>query len=670
MMEWLHFVGKLHPVIIHLPIGIFLFTYWLVLLSIKNPSKYTHTIGWGLQSSFYTAIVASILGYLRYLTGDYTAEVLNHMWMAITTTVFIGLLWFLYFKKVSNRLFNGSFTLVVICLTISSHLGAQLTHGKGYLKLPKKPTTVSIKKDSINLYTQVIHSILDKKCVSCHGNEKQEGGLILSSVEGILKGGESGLAIDFKNPNDSRLLYHLELPMDHDLRMPPKSRTQLTPIELELIKNWVLVGAKFEQTMAYQQIDRSQLELLEEFFPPELNPVSPPSHKDLEKILAHDFRVDQYSMDHHYVVVRYLGDSLSMDAFDALYKIRKNVIELNLNSVIIPPSAFEKFRNFKNLKKLHLNHTNIEDQDLASLDALPLQLVSLTNTRITQEGIHQLLKNQSLEKLFLWKTSITDEEKPNIQNNSVIDIDFGVVADFAEKQQVERPQMVNQQTLFVDSLAVSFLRPIESVDIKYTLHGQTPDSLSASYQDSLWIKESGTLKAKSFIPGWLPSQTTEIDFRKVAHTITQYQLQSSPSGTYTNHSNLFDLELGSTSFTDGYWVGHHGDDLIVVFDAPEYPQFSYVSVSSMRSYGGWIMLPKSIKVYGLSRDGWQLLSELEIPQASEKFSQTQKEQFDIPIKPQDVEQYRIVVENLGVLPPWHDHAGESSWVFVDEIYLW
>ena len=32
--------------------------------------------------------------------------------------------------------------------------------------------------------------------------------------------------------------------------------------------------------------------------------------------------------------------------------------------------------------------------------------------------------------------------------------------------------------------------------------------------------------------------------------------------------------------------------------------------------------------------------------------------------------FKIIVRNPGVLPPWHDGAGQASWIFVDEIILW
>ena len=57
------------------------------------------------------------------------------------------------------------------------------------------------------------------RCIECHGQEVQEGGLRLDHREGLIVGGDSGKAVDFGHSQDSLLLARI---MARDeTRMPP-----------------------------------------------------------------------------------------------------------------------------------------------------------------------------------------------------------------------------------------------------------------------------------------------------------------------------------------------------------------------------------------------------------------------------------------------------------------
>ncbi|MBT6958191.1 MAG: hypothetical protein HN996_07210, partial [Opitutae bacterium] len=59
-------------------------------------------------------------------------------------------------------------------------------------------------------------------CLRCHSPEKRKGGLVLATRQAILKGGESGEAINLKEPDKSLLLQVLQ--KDADPHMPPKKQ--------------------------------------------------------------------------------------------------------------------------------------------------------------------------------------------------------------------------------------------------------------------------------------------------------------------------------------------------------------------------------------------------------------------------------------------------------------
>lgn len=86
---------------------------------------------------------------------------------------------------------------------------------------------------------QHIQTIFQSKCANCHSMKKQKGGLDLSTLAKVMKGGESGPAIVAGKPIDSPLWDALD--MD---RMPPDKKKRLTATEKEQVKRWIEGGAR------------------------------------------------------------------------------------------------------------------------------------------------------------------------------------------------------------------------------------------------------------------------------------------------------------------------------------------------------------------------------------------------------------------------------------------
>ncbi|MCA9174631.1 MAG: PSD1 domain-containing protein [Planctomycetales bacterium] len=85
--------------------------------------------------------------------------------------------------------------------------------------------------------------LLQKRCVSCHGAEKQEGGLRLDVGQRVLQGGDSGKAVVAGKPAES-LLWQRIASSDDEQRMPPPGEgAPLAEAERELISAWIRAGA-------------------------------------------------------------------------------------------------------------------------------------------------------------------------------------------------------------------------------------------------------------------------------------------------------------------------------------------------------------------------------------------------------------------------------------------
>jgi hypothetical protein len=85
-----------------------------------------------------------------------------------------------------------------------------------------------------------VQPLLERRCVSCHGPEKQKGGLRLDSRAAALKGGDNGPSVVPGNPKESLLLQAVRH-VTKELGMPPKEK--LTPADVALLDRWIRDGA-------------------------------------------------------------------------------------------------------------------------------------------------------------------------------------------------------------------------------------------------------------------------------------------------------------------------------------------------------------------------------------------------------------------------------------------
>ncbi len=91
-----------------------------------------------------------------------------------------------------------------------------------------------------------VRPVLEAHCVNCHGAIKQKAGLRLDSRSSMMKGGDSGPAIEAGRPDSSRLIEAVR--QSGDLVMPPKGK--LKEGEVADLVAWVRAGAPWPEAIA------------------------------------------------------------------------------------------------------------------------------------------------------------------------------------------------------------------------------------------------------------------------------------------------------------------------------------------------------------------------------------------------------------------------------------
>ena len=676
-MEILEYLGKFHPVVLHLPIGALYLTFCLVLLEKFFKNDYTIPVRFGLLFSFVFAIISCLLGYLLSLSGDYGQDILNlHMWLGISTAIFNGFLLWFHYKSIYKKHFISFFTITIILLTVTGHFGGTMTHGEDFLKPPLiKNELVFNTKDSVNFYSEVVRPIIDNKCVKCHNPSKSRGGLLMNNRENLLKGGKSGKIFLANNSLESNLYNYLLLPLDDDLHMPPKGNTQLKQHEIELLKEWIDSGANFEKFHKIQETEDQLIKNLASFFPKPQLIVSSPSNTDIIKLQDLNFRVERNSNENNFIEAKFLGKDFQTIHLNALLKIKEQLIKLDLSHTNLNDNLISKFRRFKNLQYLKINDTDISNKGLLSIGNSIVSL-NLNNTKVSYEGLVPFLKKSSAKNIYLWETNISVENQKKLSMSSISNLNFGV-SDFSKGVPLSPPKPISEQTMFSDSLTIEFFKPLGNPTIRYTLDDTEPDSLSVLYSKPFSIYNSVTLKTKAFKEGWLDSKVGVMDFIKVEGILKNYVLKTTPDNRYRHPKKLFDGIIGGINFRDGHWNGfirtkdyvkgvneRNSGDLVLEIDLTD-KKYSSIGFHSLESLGEYIMFPESIELYDISQNTNKLIYSKKLPKSSLGAPNVTKF-FKVPIL-KTPSKVKLVVKSNKKLPKGHPAEGEFAWLFIDEV---
>lgn len=443
-------LGRLHPIIVHLPIG-FIVLALLLRWYDRKRNEFDHAISLIFLWGGYSAVLACITGYAQYLGEGYTFETVKwHLWLGITTAIFSFLM---YFKFGNTKTFVWVKTIPIMVMTVlmfvlisfTGHLGGTITHGENYLvePLPNNIKTAlgfeTFEEKEIALtdetweealiYEDVIKLILNNKCVSCHSPKKNKGELMLHNEKVILKGGENGEVLVMNNSIESELFRRMDLPKTDEDHMPPKDKTQPSKEEIKLIEAWIDAGHPFHQTIKQSELEK---ELFLSFFPkkpdndyPDMA-VSAAIEDSINTIEAIGIHVDPIDNISNFLNVSCINKpSFSDTDFDLLKPIAQQIAILDLGGTQVTNTIFEKLATLPNLTILKLDNTTISGENIALLASLEhLKSINLTSSNFENAHLENLVSFKSLKKVFVYQTKIDSKGVMTIKNGQIT-IDYG-----------------------------------------------------------------------------------------------------------------------------------------------------------------------------------------------------------------------------------------------------
>jgi uncharacterized membrane protein len=448
MPDTVRFLGRFHPVLLHLPIGVFALIVMQELGAIfgSRRSELKHTSAFPMFFGAASAIIAVIAGFLLYQGEDYgdSEVVTRHLWGGLIFAV-VAVFTFIVKSWTVSRAGNPAFYRLLLFSSVgvmgfASHDGASITHGDGYLtqyapdplrkvigldgkkpEAPAKPVAEQL------VYADLVAPILERRCVQCHKEGKAKGKLRMDTFEMLVAGGKEGPAFEPGDSAKSNIIIRIDLPMDDEEHMPPEGKPDIEEHEVAVLKWWIDHGADDKTTLAGLEIPAPIQAAIAKLLPaakagvgaaPETAEVKPAGPDEALKASVAAFAKEfpgalsfesQQSSGLTFTAVSLRGN-LDDAGFTKLEKLLPYLVTVDLSATKVTDQSVAKLAAATQLRLIRLAETGVTDGCVDLLLKIPsLESINLYGTKVTDAGVSKLAAMPNLKRLYLWQTAVTPE---------------------------------------------------------------------------------------------------------------------------------------------------------------------------------------------------------------------------------------------------------------------
>ena len=500
MESFVFFLGRFHVLALHLPIGILTLAIVFECLVRWKPFRFlTPAIPWTWLAGGVAGVGTVMLGFMHATESGFldSPAVEAHRWAGITLTALGFLFWLLRLRPQStssdewpawarsagidrgyakiqplwgkdgalDKFYDKTGWIVACVLTfimmsITGHLGGNLTHGETYLvqyapKPIRRLAGLSSETDprpapkdlaSADIYLDIVAPALHARCDGCHNDGKASGGLSIADHAKLLKGGKVGPVVIGGDAAKSDLFRRINLGPNSADFMPKDGKTPLTAEQTAAVGVWIAAGAPKSGLVGTLKLSDAQKATLQKALGAggeaaedeaagapaggKIAPLPVVPAGDAAAIAAlekNGFVVRRMAANSNLVAVNFTAPR-TVNAADLanLAKLSPQIRTLNLRRSGLTDAQLQGFASFTNLALLRLQDDPVTDAGLGALTGLK-QLTDLTlvGAKVTDAGLDRLAAMPSLKGLYVWGSGVTPSAVARIKESRA---DLNVVA--------------------------------------------------------------------------------------------------------------------------------------------------------------------------------------------------------------------------------------------------
>ncbi len=426
--DWIQFIGRFHPLVVHFPIALFLLVPILEIAGRNIRFAYLRlSVDLILALATLSASVAATLGFCLAWSGGYSGRLINqHMWAGLALSFVCWICWLLRARaRELTRTYGLALALGVGLVAFTGYRGGQLSLGENHLTehmphllrnllgLADSRATTAV-ADPNTFYGARVQAIFTARCISCHGEDKHKGNLRLDSYRALMRGGKDGPVIQAGNIQSSDLFRRITLPASHDDFMP-KGKQPLTADQVKAIELWIGSGAS--DTLAVNAIKNApsgsavpvevKFEEIDPIAVAKLRSVISPLVSQLQRqfpgILDYDSRGSAELRLNASLLGRKFGDR----DLQAFAPVAEHIIAADLSGTAVTDNSAPVIVAMKQLRQLRLMDTRVTDATVLHLQALnQLESLNLYGTAITPAVLPTIAKLPKLLRFYVGQTRI------------------------------------------------------------------------------------------------------------------------------------------------------------------------------------------------------------------------------------------------------------------------
>jgi len=425
--DWLQFIGRFHPLLVHFPIALFLLVPILEIVGRSARFAYLRlSASFVLTLAMLAAIAAAILGWCLARSGGYSGRLINqHMWGGVVLSFICWTCWLLGTRlRKLGVTYAIAMALGVGFVAWTGYRGGQLTLGPNHLTehmpnrlrnlLGVEDSAATSAADPNSFYGARIQPIFTARCITCHGEDKHKGSLRLDSYRALMRGGKIGSVIQVGNIQASDLFRRITLPASHDDFMP-KGKQPLTADQVKAIELWIGAGASDKlavnaiknapsgssapSQVTFEQVDPAVVAKLRSAIAPAVAQLQKqfPNLLDYDSRGSADLRLN----------ASILGSKFGDRDLEAFAPIAEHIIVADLSGTAITDHSAAVIAAMKRLRVLRLMDTRLTDATLLRLETLnQLESLNVFGTSITPAVLPAIAKLPKLSHFYAGQTGI------------------------------------------------------------------------------------------------------------------------------------------------------------------------------------------------------------------------------------------------------------------------